>query len=114
MVSLTISMECNIFPLRRIYTLPTTPNPLCTQQLLLVDIWGHDKVDVPLIREGRSHYMMHVPRLPEESHPSVLRGGKIPVSIRGVSNIEGIIYCTSQEYVSMTLPKLFDALMSTA
>jgi hypothetical protein len=96
------------FASSRVHPFPPTPDLICTRQLLIpVDIRGYDKVDVPLIREGRFHYKMHVPGL-AESRPSVLRGDRILVSVRGVSNFEGIVHRTSQEYAIMTLPRSFD------
>ncbi len=71
-----------------------------------VDITTYDLTDAPLLREGRRYYKLHVPGL-AENRPSVLKGDKIIVKVRGGSKFEGIVHRTTQEYAMIDLPSSF-------
>ena len=86
----------------------------CMQHLLWleeaqmrVDIKSYDLINVPLMRDGRAHYKLFVPGL-AESRPSVLKGDKILIYVKGGSKFEGVVNHTSQEYAIMNLPKTFN------
>ncbi|KAL7534989.1 hypothetical protein ACHAXR_006195 [Thalassiosira sp. AJA248-18] len=71
-----------------------------------VDIKSYDLFDSPLMREGRSYYKLLVPGL-AENRPSVLKGDKILIHVRGGAEFEGLVHRTTQEYAIMDLPRSF-------
>jgi len=58
------------------------------------------------MREGRVHFKLLVLGL-AENRPSILKGDKILIRVRGGSKYEGLVHRLQQEYAIMTLPKSF-------
>lgn len=73
---------------------------------ILVDIKTYDLTNAPLLREGRIYFKLYIPGL-AENRPSVLKGDKMLIHVRGGSKFEGLVHRTTQEYAIMNLPNSF-------
>lgn len=74
-----------------------------------VDIRTYDLVDVMLMKEGGRYFKLHIPGL-AESRPSVLKGDKILICLKGGrsnNKFEGIVHRTMQEHAIIDFPHSF-------
>ena len=70
---------------------------LCFEELQMQkDITTYDMEDAPLRRDGRRYYTLRVPGL-AENRPSVLKGDKIIISVKGRGKYEGVVHRTTNE-----------------